>query len=194
MKADAAQRVFDLRTEGIVFAVIDGGIDATHPAFLNWSTTKADEYIADKSQIPLADLQARSRIAATYDLTLVRDIIASNGDPKMASPKVRPTIEKLAANKAQKTALEHMAVRNANARDLDWEIVLPLVRVPHDAGYVAPGTDHGTHVAGIMAAEWRQPSDLDVALIGMCPGLSLYDLRVFDADGQGRRIRHPLRP
>ena len=155
VKADAARRVFDLRTEGIAFAVIDGGINATHPAFLNWSTTKADEYIADKSRIPLVELQARSRIAATYDLTLVRDIIASNGDPKMASPKVRPTIEKLAANKAQKTAFEHMAVRNANARDLDWEIVLPLMRIPHDAGYAPPEPT----TAPTLPASWPPNGD-----------------------------------
>ena len=35
VKADAAQRVFDINTTGITFAVIDGGIDASHPAFLN---------------------------------------------------------------------------------------------------------------------------------------------------------------
>ena len=35
VKADAAQRVFNINTTGITFAVIDGGIDATHPAFLD---------------------------------------------------------------------------------------------------------------------------------------------------------------
>ena len=37
VKADAAHRVFEINTSGIAFAVIDGGIDATHPAFLNRS-------------------------------------------------------------------------------------------------------------------------------------------------------------
>jgi hypothetical protein len=37
VKADAAQRLFNVNTIGIVFAVIDSGIDATHPAFLNYA-------------------------------------------------------------------------------------------------------------------------------------------------------------
>ena len=42
IKGDAVLSLFDVKTTGIVFAVIDGGIDATHPGFLN----AADEDIA----------------------------------------------------------------------------------------------------------------------------------------------------
>ena len=47
-------------------------------------------------------------------------------------------------------------------------------------------TDHGTHVAGILAGHRknaRTASSKD--LVGMCPQLSLYDLRVFDKKGRG---------
>jgi hypothetical protein len=40
-------------------------------------------------------------------------------------------------------------IRNENARDLDWQIVEPLIRIRHDASYFYPGSDRGTHVAGI---------------------------------------------
>jgi serine protease AprX len=43
-------------------------------------------------------------------------------------------------------------------------------------------SDHGTHVAGILAADWRGPVGPDgrrpVLLNGVCRDLSLYDLRV----------------
>ena len=49
-----------------------------------------------------------------------------------------------------------------------------------------PGTDHGTHVAGILAANLANDQEfLGRALVGMCPHLSLYDLRVFDRNGRG---------
>src|SRR6185295_9944155 len=35
VKADASQRLFEVTGAGLRFAVIDGGIDARHPAFLN---------------------------------------------------------------------------------------------------------------------------------------------------------------
>ena len=54
--------------------------------------------------------------------------------------------------------------------------------------YQPPAHEHGTHVAGILAGDWRQDdpqgaADHDVQ--GVCPDMELYDLRVFDADGAG---------
>jgi subtilisin family serine protease len=63
--------------------------------------------------------------------------------------------------------------------------VRPLIRVAHNKQYEPPGSDHGTHVAGILAADLPDPDDVTRPLVGMCKGLSLYDLRVFDADGRG---------
>ena len=37
VKADAAWRAYDARGRGIVWAVIDSGIDACHPHFSSWS-------------------------------------------------------------------------------------------------------------------------------------------------------------
>ena len=60
-------------------------------------------------------------------------------------------------------------------------------------GYQPPQNEHGTHVAGILAADWRKDSKGEIPgddppsreLIGMCPDLELYDLRVFNAAGAG---------
>jgi serine protease AprX len=186
VKADAAQRVFAISTEGIAFAVIDCGIDATHPAFLKRSDPDAETYIKGRDKIAKDDLEDRSRVVETYDFTILRDIIASAGDSQFAPESNREVIKRLTADRKHATAFAHLKLRNENARDLDWEIVRPLIQIPHkENGYAGPGADHGTHVAGILAANMPEPSDLKRPLIGMCPSLLLYDLRVFDAEGNG---------
>jgi len=181
VKADAAHRVFDIAARGIAFAVVDGGIDASHPAFLKYSDPGFEQRVE-------TDLERWSRVVASYDFTIVRDIIASNGELDAVSEANHDAIvRRMAGLKAEQrdTLLRHLKIRNQNARDLDWEIVAPFIRVPHDKNYEVPGSDHGTHVAGILAADLPQPSDLQRPLVGMCKDLSLYDLRVFDARGQG---------
>jgi serine protease AprX len=207
VKADAAHRVFAINTAGIVFAVIDGGIDATHPAFHPWSDDDRkrikESNESKKSKVYPDNLNpADSRIKKTYDFTLVRDIIAYTENPVQVEKNRRKRIEDL-FNKhkdegRQKDPLLHMQIRNANARDMDWELVSPLIEIPHVAQnipdkkdepdtdrYRIPGTDHGTHVAGILAADFPVDPDLGKELLGMCPQLALYDLRVFDANGRG---------
>lgn len=63
IKADAAVRLFDVTCTDIVWAVLDSGIDATHPAF------------ADRAAAPAPGRWA-SRVVATYDFTGVRQALA----------------------------------------------------------------------------------------------------------------------
>ena len=58
------------------------------------------------------------------------------------------------------------------------------------SNYRPPGNDHGTHVAGILAANWlvpdpEVPSELRPVLVGICPDLNLWDMRVLDERGLG---------
>jgi len=202
VKADAAHRLFAVDTTGIVFAVIDGGIDATHPAFLNRDTDEVKQLLKDKGDSPGEICLKFSRIQKTYDFTLVRDIMAYTENPNQINHSRQQRIADLFkqhTNKdEQKDPLEHMKIRSANARDLDWELVSPLIQISHElptvpddintqdtTHYRIPGTDHGTHVAGILAADLPLDPDIDKPLLGMCPRLTLYDLRVFDAKGRG---------
>jgi subtilisin family serine protease len=234
VKADAAQRVFDIDGSGIVFAVIDGGIDATHPAFLDASKEGVKELLKElsaKGEYPSPEKCLEdSRIKQTYDFTILRDIVANAAalrdikkDPENPAVKNLPDrVKRVALSREHETAFEHLATRNDAERDLDWEIVYPLLRVSQDRlpvntdendkddddkpvkkgkaarkgkrenkveeqveTYVVPGTDHGTHVAGILAADVFADENSGRELRGMCPQLSLYDLRVFDSDGHG---------
>jgi serine protease AprX len=203
VKADAAQRLFNINTTGIVFAVIDGGIDATHPAFLNRADRRLERdpdvkaiIAADKNPLR-KDCLKYSRVAKTYDFTMVRDIVAHAGNPGQVERSKKAAVNRVLDDESKKEVLGHLTTRSQKARDIEWEIVSPLIEVLHDAehivddeqdaapGYRVPGTDHGTHVAGILAANLPKDRDSGKELIGMCPHLTLYDLRVFDSEGRG---------
>ncbi|MDQ3728437.1 MAG: S8 family peptidase [Actinomycetota bacterium] len=161
IKADAATNVFDLSCRGLRWAVIDTGIDALHPAF---KRRNADGHLPRVS--PRA---SNSRIGATYDFTRLRPLIAGE------VPGLPP---------ADARQIEH---RLRVGRSIDWDLLAPHLRVLHDQSYDPPAHDHGTHVAGILAGDWRlRDTDMPASqdLRGVCPDLELYDLRVFDDAGR----------
>ena len=73
--------------------------------------------------------------------------------------------------------LEDLKKRLESGAKVDWGLLEPFLRVPHDDSYWAPASDHGTHVAGILAGDWRR-EDGSIELQGICPDIRLYDLRV----------------
>ncbi|MCU1244793.1 MAG: hypothetical protein JWN02_703, partial [Acidobacteria bacterium] len=100
--------------------------------------------------------------------------------------------------------LQQLAPRLLSGGEIDWTLLEPLLEVPHDEDYVRPLTmktdgvdrpggqvpvnDHGTHCAGILAGDWRDTDPTrygQQTLVGICPDLRLYDLRVFDENGMG---------
>ncbi len=164
VKADAASRVFPPNIEGLAWAVLDSGIDATHPAF---------QVRGEGDTLPplATDFTAQTTVRVSYDFTGLRDQIA-----------------KMLAGQAGGGA-KHQAMQDALSDGLaiDWSLYEPLIRIAHDAGYRAPVDPHGTHVAGTIAGDWR-PGDRGEPthpLAGICPGLTLYDLRVLDDTGAG---------
>jgi serine protease AprX len=180
VKADAARRLFEVSCKHLTWAIIDSGVDATHPAF---RLRKADGTPEDD--------QFKTRVTATYDFTLIRYLLRSSdqtAETEAALAK-RPLLAK-AVKRIQKHPEEAKQLRDSlqKGREVDWEMLKPLIEVPHNEEYIIPQHTHGTHVAGIMAADWRPedpvPSGTNV-ISGVCPDIKLYDLRVLDDQGQG---------
>jgi subtilisin family serine protease len=167
IKIDAAERTLNLDYTGLRWAIIDCGIDATHPAFQR----RGPDGRPPAGAAPSASC---SRIIETYDFTRLRRLADARPGDAMYE----------ALSDAQKKTLEDMQPHLLNGRSVSWELLRPVLRVPHaDSAYVMPPGEHGTHVAGILAADWPDCQECDAPanrLRGMCPTLELYDLRVFD--------------
>ncbi|MGC1852912.1 MAG: S8 family peptidase [Solirubrobacterales bacterium] len=163
VKADAAEQLFSVKCGGLRWAIVDTGVDATHPAFRRRGL---DGELAE-------DPLGATRVVATYDFTRLRPIVSGRLGELL--PETRADIER----------------RVQTGRAVDWEVLKPLLSVPHDAAYPQPVQSHGTHIGGIVGGDWRagdpeMPAQGD--LIGICPDIELYDLRVFDAAGRGEEF------
>src|SRR5208282_392556 len=153
IKADAAEQLFTVDTSTLNWAVVDSGIDARHPAFALRDDTGA--------VVPIhggAAAASRTRVVRTFNLVGARKALAGDAPNGL----------------------------------VDWTVAIPHVELlppylipgsspdQRNKPYFAPKSSHGTHVAGILAADWR-----DSGLRGVCPALRLHDVRVLDDDGKG---------
>lgn len=180
VKGDAAQNVFQIRSQGLAWAVVDCGIDAKHPAFLDRGRyPRPAKPPAEPRDIPIK----QSRIVATYDFTFLRDLLSSRQEAKVITAGGR---SKKLSKKEQEELLD-LNRRVRRGREIDWDLLLPIITVPHQARtYEKPAHEHGTHVAGILAGHWPGAENNEgLDLVGLCPDLRLYDFRVFDKDGNG---------
>jgi hypothetical protein len=191
VKADAARRLFAIDCSQLVWAVVDSGIDARHPAF---RVRDDDAPGGERGAIRKApfgrsktEAQNNTRVKATYDFTGLHLLLDPAERDEVPEPLRKRLKGRGGADLRKKLAALYDSVEQG--RPLDWGLLAPLLEVPHDATYVPPGNDHGTHVAGILAGDWRTYDDagagLEGHLTGVCPDLRLYDLRVLDDTGRG---------
>jgi serine protease AprX len=195
IKADAAIRLFNIRCNRVCWAIVDSGVDARHPAF------RVRDKRGRLAPIPRGhDASAYSRVRRTFDFTRIRALLNPMRSEASYLQRVR---EQLAApTRSQRrgartaappdvaTAAKRLRALLLDGRAIDWGLLVPLLEVQHGAGYVAPVHDHGTHVSGILASDWRRsdfrdddplhPGDED--LVGVCPDIELFDFRIFSGD------------
>lgn len=190
VKADAARTLFTVDSSEIVWAVIDAGIDARHPAFLDTADTE----------------KRASRVKRSFDFTRIRDIVSL--DNLRPSPRRTARVAALLGGnlKHQITdeavateRLRELAQGAMQGRSVNWELVEAFVEIDPMAEVNVPRTHHGTHVAGIIGASKRgartkrldegvksaaaamEPqgdNDQSDAADGMCPEIRLWDFRV----------------
>jgi hypothetical protein len=175
IKADAARRLFDVSCKRIAWAIVDSGIDARHPAFFR-DKDKADD---------IANWPIHTRVEKTYDFTRIHDLLNPDAlDTKRLAPRIQEILEHDDRREERiRTTLPDLRRHLQSGREIDWSLLEPLLRVPHKESYDHPRNDHGTHVAGILAANWH-PLDGD-PVVGVCPDIRLYDMRVLGEDGVG---------
>lgn len=193
VKADATHTLFSIDTTDIVWAVIDSGIDNRHPAFV--AHPRPASGAAPRKR-------PKSRIRATYDLTFLRDLLSTSAypddPPELTSDPGRADANEIARcwkayvkEMSRHPMLEQLCNRRAAGMDIGWDILAPLVQIPHDKLYRPPRHEHGTHVAGILAGGWIGDTKLSFAdtdercMMGICPEMLLVDIRAFDAQGRG---------
>jgi hypothetical protein len=161
-----------------------------------------------------------TRVRGTFDFTRIRQLLNTDNDEvrlviknlkaKLAEDNNGPAAERWERDltfwkrfSADNPELRKMGreLRRSlrTGRAIDWDAIRPFIEVPHTPPneYQEPAHEHGTHVAGILAADWREfdweestapqhPGEHD--LIGVCPDINLYDFRVLDDEGKGNEF------
>lgn len=166
VKGDAARTLFNVNCSKINWAVLDSGIDGSHPVF--------------------NDNNGDSRIIKSFDFSNIREIVSlDNDNPK--TPEFKERLKNLlkASLKNPLTAkqatenLQELAQDAANDRPIHWELVEPLIEIKSTT---EPKGGHGTHVAGIIGANSGKNSNKkkisESFADGMCPDINFYDFRV----------------
>ncbi len=171
VKADATVRLFEISCQNLCWAVIDSGIDARHTAFAvpGAKPTGQNE-----------DFSHATRVVKTYDFSRLKDLIFTQFKSAADTPSAFTRMSK----EEQRKITRDIKSRLIKGLQLDWPLLEPFLEIPHDNKYATPMSEHGTHVAGILAANSRKGKDGE-PVVGMCPDIGMYDLRVTDADGFG---------
>jgi serine protease AprX len=188
VKADAARRVFAIDATELRWAVVDSGIDATHPAFR--LRDKTDTLVAE----PFGE-KNNTRVIGSYDFTPVRQLL----DVDLLRNRAIDDPDTIGRLDTQPELTAELIDTLDSGRPVSWTHFAPLLQIAHtDDAYRRPINEHGTHVAAILAGDWRRSDRtggphrsvndwpaIDNDLIGVCPTLELYDLRVLGDDGRG---------
>jgi serine protease AprX len=168
VKGDAARALFKVTCEDIAWAVLDSGIDAAHPAFL--------------------DADGKSRVLKSFDFSNIREVVSLdnlNLDEEHARARAERLLKKKNATAEEITEaasdLRTLAQDADNDRPINWGVVAKFVEIK---GVVEPFGGHGTHVAGIIGADGERANKVGATsgrtghADGMCPDIKLYDFRV----------------
>ena len=175
VKADAAERLFAIDTSAITWGIIDSGIDATHPAFFRRPRLGEEgPKTTPEGEIEEGEWIRWTRVKRTYDFTRIRTLL----DPIRLQDEAALPVDLRSALERRPVVFDDLKASLTRGRAIDWDLLEPFLRVPHDESYPEgsiPSVGHGTHVAGILAADWEERE-----IVGVCKDINLYDLRVLE--------------
>lgn len=163
IKADAVSALFAVSCERVGWAVLDTGIDCSHPAF------------KDRMR------RGRNRIVATYDFTRLRQVVLTDYlyNDALLRERAAALANLIGANPTSvRKDLRELAQNASDGRTIDWSIAEKYVLETTPSVPINP---HGTHVAGILGGCWLEEDykgGTPVARRGVCPDIKLYDFRV----------------
>ncbi len=179
IKADAGRNLFKINCSKLTWAVLDTGIDATHFAF---RARGADDKLLDPIYDPATE-KNNTRVTATFDFTLIDLLVDPDVTDKDLPPRLKKRFKEL---KGAREELKHLRTSVEKGLSVDWALLQKFLEIPMDS-YEVPQNDHGTHVAGILAGNWKTTDTPKSRseLVGVCPDLNLYDFRVLGANGAG---------
>lgn len=172
IKADAARRVFEISCAELTWAIIDSGIDGSHPAFL-------DLKAADGS----------SRVDKTYNFGQLREVAAYDVllDARRRRQLLGAVQAKLSLSRTDAEKwLKQLHDDADNGRPYNWEKLSRLLEVDISLPDTQPVAGHGTHVAGTLGGYWEINGNTFHE--GVCRDIRLYDLRVVGSDDNGSEI------
>jgi hypothetical protein len=175
VKADAARTLFKVKCNDIRWAILDSGIDGTHPVFLDGS--------------------GKPRIVQAFDFKNVRKILSldnlytKSAGFKRRLAELRSGREDSLSEEQATSILRELAEDAENDRPVHWELVSEFIKIDPRT---EPQWGHGTHVAGIIGAngdvikagkggkgKGKKDDKKDSEFTsGMCPDIKLYDFRV----------------
>jgi len=183
VKADAANRLFMSSCREITWAVVDSGIDATHSAFRQRDPATGCMYTDPFVKSPDGSTVNQTRVKAAYDFTLIRTLLQVTDAAIDTLPEIIRNA--VAADPRLKECLDQLKTSLLFGREVDWSLLEPLLLIPPDDARAVPTINHGTHVAGIIAADWENHAQDGLPFRGMCPDINLLDIRVMSEKGEG---------
>lgn len=194
IKADAARQLFALDFSKIHWAVLDTGIDVTHPAFENLDEPPPGRRVRRRSaskkkrrrRAEPPSAAPRHRIFETYDFTRLEEIMRLAVSPIAAERESLETEYGIDPDLAR-----NLQSDLEDGREIDWDVFAAALKVerPESQRDLHP---HGTHVAGILGAgPYESEDDVDEPeeRLGMCPNIRLVDIRVLDENGAGKEFQ-----
>lgn len=191
VKADAARKLFAIDCSKIAWAVLDSGIDWTHPAFVdharerkNQARTEASAEGTIDAAAPVVPAERPHRIKGTFDFRRIRAVLAVSVRTKAAIGDLVQQWSSLERTKIDEL-LDGLIRDRGKRLPIDWRKVEPLITIATGPGAKeqVPEQAHGTHVAGIIGADWSADENpAGTELKGVCPDIQLYDFRILGSD------------